>query len=489
MKLTQANLLSLPGSISVPNYDRSAVHAGILHIGVGNFHRAHQAVYANDLLNKGFNRNWGICGAGVCAPDAAMRERLAAQDWMSTVVERDAAGMSASVTGAMVNFLPLAEGHGPIIAAIAEPQTRIVSLTVTEGGYFIDAATGEFDLDNPDIRYDTFERTIPRTVFGAIVAGLVLRRAQQGGPVTIMSCDNIPGNGDIARAAVMGVANGDDTGLSAWIEDNVTFPNAMVDRITPATTNRERALLMEHFNIEDASPVFCEPFRQWVLEDSFANGRPEYEAVGVILTPNVHDYEAMKIRILNGGHAIIAYPAGLAGVEFVHDAMAVPEIEAFLKKTITQDVLPNVKSIEGQDPEEYLLQTIERFKNPGVGDTVSRLCLDGSNRQPKFIVPAIRDMLKSGRTPTGLALCSALWCRYCAGVADDGTPIPANDPNWAAMNLVAQNALTNPLVWLEQKDIYGDLRSSTDFCAAFEYAHALINTHGALGAVHSYLEE
>ena len=487
MKLNQSNLADLPKNVAVPTYDRDAVTPGILHIGVGNFHRAHQAVYANDLLNKGFSPEWGICGAGVRQPDAKMRAALAEQNWLSSVVENDANGMSASVAGAMVDFLPVEDGHRPIIDKIAAEKTRIVSLTVTEGGYFMDAATGQFDPAHPDIHYDTKNLAAPRTVFGAIVAGLAARRGANGTPVTVMSCDNLPGNGDVARAAVLGLAQAADKDLAAWIKDNVTFPNGMVDRITPATTDRERSLLLENFGIEDVSPVFCEPFRQWVLEDKFANGRPELDAVGVTLTPDVHDYEAMKIRVLNGGHAIIAYPGGLAGVEFVHDAMQVPEIEGFLRKSITDDILPNVKSIVGQDSVTYMNQTIERFKNPGVGDTISRLCLDGSNRQPKFIVPSVRDVLASGRAPAGLALASALWCCYCGGVADDGSVIPPNDPNWADLTAVAKNAETDPLVWLEQDHIYGDLRTSEQFCAAFAAAHASVRTNGALGALRHYL--
>lgn len=487
MKLTQANLKQLSGAVSVPGYDRAAVRGGILHIGVGNFHRAHQAVYLNELLEQGHSPDWGIRGAGVRAADTKMRDMLAAQDWLSTVVENDARGMKAAVTGAMIDFLPVAEGHGPIIAAIAHVDTRIVSLTVTEGGYFIDAATGSFDPDHTDIVFDAAHLNAPRTVFGAIVAGLAQRRKQLDLPVTVMSCDNLPGNGDVARAAVLGLARQADSALAVWIEEYVTFPNGMVDRITPATSARERDLLRDKFGVEDASPVFCEPFRQWVLEDNFANGRPAFEAVGVTMTDSVHDYEAMKIRVLNGGHAIIAYPAGLAGIGFVHDAMNTPEIEAFLRKVIDEDVAPNVASVGGQSPHDYLEQTIIRFKNPGVADTVSRLCLDGSNRQPKFIVPAIRDRLAQGETPEGLALCTALWCHYCAGSDDSGTTIPPNDPNWEVLTETAQKAADNPLVWLEQGDIYGDLAHSAPFRDAFIRAHKNIKKIGTIQAIKFYL--
>jgi mannitol 2-dehydrogenase len=285
----------------------------------------------------------------------------------------------------------------------------------------------------------------------------------------------------------LGLARAADPDLAQWIEEFVTFPNGMVDRITPATSDRERTITRDTFGIEDAAPVFCEPFRQWVLEDNFANGRPEFEAVGVTMTDSVHDYEAMKIRVLNGGHAIIAYPAGLAGIAFVHDAMTTPEIEAFLRKVIAKDVAPNVASVGGQCPEDYLEQTITRFKNPGVADTVARLCFDGTNRQPKFIVPAIRDMLATGVTPEGLALCSALWCRYCSGADDLGQTVPPNDPNWEALAKAAEAAKTSPLVWLEQEEIYGDLRQSVEFCDAFSRAYSNVQNLGALGAIRFYL--
>ena len=326
MKISTDTLAALAKKVAVPTYDRSAVKPGILHIGVGNFHRAHQAVYANDLLNLGHDPSWGICGAGVRPNNSAMRARLEGQDWMSTVVETDADGLSASVIGSMVDFLPVTTGHGPIVDAITNPVTKIISLTVTEGGYYIDPATGVFDAGHSDITHDARLPEKPLTVFGAIVAGLGRRRALDA-PVTVMSCDNLPGNGDVTRNAVLGLARAANPALADWIEAHVTFPNGMVDRITPATSEREISALRDNFGIEDSAPVFCEPFRQWVLEDAFAAGRPNWEAAGVTVTNNVHDYEAMKIRVLNGGHAIIAYAGGLAEIEFVHDAMANPVVD------------------------------------------------------------------------------------------------------------------------------------------------------------------
>lgn len=488
MNLTQSNLKNIQQSgVAVPTYDRDAVTAGILHIGVGNFHRAHQAVYLHDLLEAGHSSEWGICGAGVRLPDEQMRARLEAQNWLNTVVEIEKDQMSASVAGAMVDFLHVVDGHKPIIETIAQSQTRIVSLTVTEGGYYVDASTGQFDADHPDILYDTKNLGAPKTVFGAIVAGLALRRDELGTPVTVMSCDNLPGNGDIVRAAVLGVARGADTELEKWIVDNVTFPNGMVDRITPATTDRERQILLERFGIIDSSPVFCEPFRQWVLEDNFANGRPEFEAVGVTLTSNVHEFEAMKIGLLNGGHAIMAYGAGLLGIEFAHDAMGSSLIKGFLRKTLQDDVAPFVHDVPGFTPLEYLDLIFKRFENPGVADTISRLCFDGSNRQPKFTVPSIQNNLSAGKTPAGLALSSALWCRYCNGTDEQGNKISANDPDWENLHETAKRAQTDPDIWLAQDHIYGASGADPQFRKAFSSALISLRDNGVEATIRAYL--
>lgn len=486
MKLSPDTLDQLDPRVSVPQYDRSAVKPGILHIGVGNFHRAHQAVYLDRLLRQGGDTSWGIRGAGVRSTDEAMRERLGQQGWLSSVVEIDANGLSASVTGALVDFVPVAENHGPLIAAIAEPVTKIVSLTVTEGGYYVDPTSGTFSPKHPEIVHDAENPDAPVTVFGAILAGLRLRKAA-GLPVTIMSCDNLPGNGNVTRDAIMGLDALQGGGLADWINaGNVTFPNGMVDRITPATSAREIERMKSEYGIEDASPVFCEPFIQWVLEDNFAAGRPDFESVGVTLTDQVHAYESMKIRVLNGGHAIIAYAGGLAGIEYVHDAMANTAIADYLTATEVQDVLPQVHPIGDMSPRDYLALIADRFGNPGVADTIRRLCLDGSNRQPKFILLSVADALAAGRVPHGLALTSAMWARYCLGKTDAGEEIAPNDPNWDALQTVARAAEANPAVWLDQADIYGDLNKNADFVDAFVAAYEAVRANGALKAISDY---
>ncbi len=309
VELSANTLRTLNQAVSVPKYNPSEITAGIVHFGVGNFHRAHQAVYLDDLFNLGLDHDWGLVGAGVRDTDAAMREKLLRQNLLTSVVEQEAAESTARVTAPLVDFLKPGDIH-VIINKLADPAIRIVSLTVTEGGYYIDPASQRFDPKHPDIVHDAAHFDTPKTVFGLILAGLKRRRDVGVVPFTVMSCDNIPGNGHVTQNAVVGLAKLIYPELAAWVEANVAFPNGMVDRITPATTDRERDLLVQNFDVADAWPVFCERFRQWVLEDHFPAGRPALEKVGVQFVPDVAPYELMKIRILNGGHATIAYPAG-----------------------------------------------------------------------------------------------------------------------------------------------------------------------------------
>ncbi len=447
-------------SVAFPSYDRSALTPGIVHIGLGNFHRAHMAVYLDDLFALGIGHDWAILGAGVRAGDARMRDAMLAQDCLSTIITLDPAGKSARRVGSMTGFIEVQADNAALIAAMANPAIRIVSLTVTEGGYFIDAATGKFDPTAPEILADAANPGTPVTAFGAILAALRLRKAAGVAPFTVMSCDNLPGNGHVAEAAVVELARLSDAGFAHWVQDNVAFPNGMVDRITPATGPRERALA-QSFGLADPVPVTCEPFGQWVLEDNFPSGRPPLEKVGVTFTPHVHAFEMMKIRILNGGHAIIAYPGGLMDIEYVHEAMANPLISGFLDKVEREEIIPTVPPVPGTDIAAYYDLIRSRFSNPEIGDTERRLCLDGSNRQPKFIIPVMRDVLASGRLPVGLILESALWCRYCMGVSDSGALIEPNDPSWDRLQTTARAAASDPSVWLamEREELCADGRT------------------------------
>ncbi len=451
----------------LPSYDRSKLTPGIVHIGLGNFHRAHMAVYLDDLFALGFGHDWAILGAGVRDSDARMRDALVAQNCLSTVIELDPSGRSARRIGAMVDFLPVEPDNAALIAAMTRPEIRIVSLTVTEGGYFINPATGTFDPAAPDIAADAANPH--RTAFGAIIAALKARRANGTPPFTVMSCDNLPGNGHVTGSAVIGLARLSSPEQADWIAATGAFPNGMVDRITPATGPREREMAPA-FGLTDPVPVTCEPFRQWVLEDNFPSGRPALEKVGVTFTPHVHAYEAMKIRILNGGHATIAYPGGLMDIEYVHEAMAHPLIRGFLDKVETEEIIPYVAPVPDTNIPDYYKLIVDRFSNPEVADTERRLCLDGSNRQPKFIIPSLHDALASGGPVEGLALVSALWCRYCYGTTDSGTEIAPNDPNWDYLQAQSRAAKDTPVIWLQMKPIYGDLHKDPRFVAAFTKA-------------------
>ncbi len=484
--LSLQTLHELPAIVGRPTYQRSDISPGILHFGVGNFHRAHLAVYLDDLFNQGLNHDWGIVGAGVMPTDRAMRDRLKAQDYLTTVVEQDSGVSTAHVTGAMIDFVAPDDRIG-LLQWLADPRIRIVSLTITEGGYFIDPVTGTFDVTHPSIVHDGANPDEAKTVFGILVAGLKQRRAQGIPPFTIMSCDNVPHNGAVTRNAVVGVAHLSDPALAEWVQANVAFPNAMVDRITPATTDRERDLLMSNFGVRDTSPVFCEEFKQWVLEDHFPLGRPAFDKVGATFVADVSPFETMKIRILNGGHAILAYAGGLLDVHYVHEAMEHALIRDFLVKMEQDEIIPLVPPVPDTSLQDYFTLIMRRFSNPAIGDTIRRLCLDGSNRQPKFIVPSIADAIKAGRRFNGLALESALWCRYCYGVTESGTVIEPNDPNWARLQEMAREAKRDPLVWLTMDDVYAAVSKDAAFAKAFSASLNAIWSDGVEKTMSAYL--
>ena len=487
VKLSLATLANLPAGIISPRYRRSDLKPGIVHIGVGNFHRAHQAVYLNDLFDAGSDHDWALVGAGVRAPDVDMRAKLEAQDWLTTVVEQEADSTTVRVTGAMIDFIPPFDVEA-MLSALARPEIRIVSLTVTEGGYYISPATQRFDPTHPDIAADAAHPVAPRTAFGLIAAGLKRRRSTGVPPFTVMSCDNIPGNGHVTENAVAGLAELIDPELAQWIRANVAFPNSMVDRITPATTDRERGILRDTYGVEDSWPVFCEEFRQWVVEDKFPAGRPALEKVGVTFTADVAPYELMKIRILNGGHAAIAYPAGLLDIHFVHEGMQDRQIATFLTTLTKREIIPVVPPPPAVDLEAYRRKVAQRFANPKIGDTISRLCLDGSNRQPKFILPTVRDRIAAGASAQGLALVSAMWCRYCYGESESGKVIPPNDPSWDRLQAAAKPARNDPRAFLAMRDIFGELADDPTYVAAFSNALGSLWANGVRATIAGYLE-
>ncbi len=487
MKLSNATLSQLPQHVDRPHYDRSAITPGIVHIGLGNFHRAHQAWYLHRLMQQGHALDWGIIGAGVRPGDAVQRDRLAAQDYLTTLIELDPNGRSAEVTGVMIGFVPVEADNAALIAQMADPAIRIVSLTVTEGGYYMDPVTKGFDASHVDIQHDTANPDAPRTAFGAIVAALRHRRAKGAGPFAVQSCDNLQGNGEILRQTVVSLARLSDPDLAYWIDTHCTFPNAMVDCIVPATGPKELELART-FGIEDGSPVTHENFRQWVMEDAFCAGRPDWDKVGATFTSDVHTYESMKIRILNGGHQLIANPAEVLSIATISECMEHPLIRAYFHKVVGSEIAPHVASVPGMTPADYAKLVERRFSNPEILDTVRRVAFDGSSRHTGFVIPVIRDALTSGGHIEGLALSQAIWARMCEGTREDGTIIAANDPIWDDLCRAARAAQHNPAIWIQQRNIYGNLGQDHRFASEFANWLTHIWEHGTGSALRQYLQ-
>jgi mannitol 2-dehydrogenase len=446
--------------VTVPGYERSGLIPGIVHIGVGGFHRAHLATFADELAAAG-HREWAITGSGVLGSDARMAGVLTAQDGLYALVTRSQDATSVQVIGSIVDYVLAADDIEPLVARIADPATKIVSLTVTEGGYPVDEDERAFD--------PTRAPAGPNSAFGVIVASLRRRRDLGVGPLTVMSCDNVIENGAVARLAVLGVAEDVDPALAGWIDANVTFPNGMVDRITPATTDADRAFLVQEYGLDDGWPVVTEPFRQWVIEDDFVAGRPPWEDLDVTVTRDVEPYELMKLRLLNAGHSTMAYLAALAGIEFVHEAVHDPQIGRFLRSFLEHEAGPVLPDIPGIDVEAYQAKLIERFSNPAIGDQISRLCLDGSAKFPKFLMPTVRNQLRRGGPVTLCALALAGWCRYLIGTGDDGRHIlHASDPDLANARSYAAKSVSEPAAFLGYKRVFGDdLSSDERFRTAF----------------------
>lgn len=466
MKLQNASLADLPQSVLRPQYDRRALTPGIIHIGVGNFHRAHQSWYLHRLMQAGLAQDWAIIGAGVRPYDAAMRDKLLAQDCLTTLIELDPASSQAEVVGSMIDYLPIEAGNAALIARMSQADIRIVALTVTEGGYYIDPATQAFDASHPDMQHDAANPDAPRTAFGAMIASLRARRAAGIGPFTGLCCDNLQGNGRVLRQTLVGLARLSDPDLADWIDQHCSFPNSMVDCIVPATGATELELV-QALGIDDQAPVTHENFRQWVIEDRFCAGRPEWDQAGATFSDQVHDFELMKIRILNGGHQVIAVPGELLSVKTIAGCMQHPLIADFFTKVQQDCVVPHVKPVPGMEPAAYVDLIRQRFSNPKIVDTTRRVAFDGSSRHPAFILPSIRDGLTSGANVDGLALVEACWARMCEGSREDGSQIEANDPYWDQLQATATAAKGAPETWLAMRHIYGDLAQQPRFADAF----------------------
>ncbi|UCJ17796.1 mannitol dehydrogenase family protein [Pseudomonas sp. MM211] len=489
MKLTRKNLASLAAEVDVPAYDPADVRQGIAHIGVGGFHRAHQAIYTEALLNRGEALNWGICGVGLRREDRAMQQALAEQDHLYTMfVLGDEPGLEVRVVGAINGMLLAEDSPAALIDKLADPGIRIVSLTITEGGYCIDDSSGEFMAHLPDIQHDLAHPDEPRSVFGFLCAALARRRAAGTPAFTLMSCDNLPHNGAVTRKALLAFAHLADHELATWIDSHVSFPNAMVDRITPMTSDAHRQQLAERHGVEDAWPVVCEPFLQWVLEDKFVSGRPAWEKVGVQFTDDVTPYEEMKIKLLNGSHLALTYLGFLKGYRFVHEAMNDPLFQRYVRTFMDLDVTPQLAAVPGIDLEAYKDTLIERFSNQAIADQLERVCSDGSSKFPKFIVPTINRLIEDGRPLERAALVVAAWALYLKGVDEKGTRYRIPDPRAEFCQALVQDDDRVSERVLGVEVIFGTaIPQSAAFVTAFELCYDSLRKLGVTRTLQTLL--
>jgi mannitol 2-dehydrogenase len=462
IRLNQAHLGEIArAGTPVPDYDRTRLQPGIVHVGVGGFHRAHLALYTHRVAAAG--GDWGIVGLGLTPQDAGMRDVLQRQDNLYTLVERGPGEPAVEVIGSIVGYVHAPPGDDDAVTElIATPSTAILSLTITEAGY------GEPVEGRP-------------TAFDRIAAALAVRRAREGGPLTILSCDNLPGNGAVARRAAVSAAERLGGDLGDWVQERCTFPNSMVDRITPMTSDADRAWLRDVHGIDDGWPVVAEPFRQWVIEDAFAAGRPAWEDDGALFTDRVHDWELYKLRMLNAGHSSMAYLCALEGIVYVDEAMATPEVRTFVEDLLLREAVPTLAEIPGYPREEYVASVLERFQNTGVRDQIARLCIDGSAKFPTFLLPTIAAQLERGGPIDRAATALAGWARYL-GVVE-----PAEQSFDAGGELArrhASAALRDPAAFLDYAEVFGpELRDDDRFRTAFAAAYDRIDRHGPLAAM------
>jgi mannitol 2-dehydrogenase len=428
-------------------------------------------MYVDRLLEMGLAKEWGICGVGVLPADRKMADVMAAQDGLYTLLlENPDGSRDARVIGSIVDYRYAPDDPEAVVELLAAPTTKIIELTITEGGYSID------NLD--DIN-----------VFGLVADAMALRRERGIGSPTIVSCDNIEGNGDVARQAFTTYAERIHPGLGAWMNDNTHFPNSMVDRITPVTTPDVIAVLADEFGVEDQWPVVAEPFTSWVLEDDFADGRPRYEDVDVLLVDDVTPYELMKLRLLNASHQCLAYFAYLAGYRLVHDAAGDPLFAEFLREYMDSEGTPTLKPVPGIDLPDYKRTLIERFANPGVKDTVARLCFGSSDRIPKWLLPVIRANLASGGPIRLSAATVASWARYAEGVDEDGQAIDVQDQLADTLVPLARAQRQNPTSFIENTDVFGDLASQPRFVEAYVWALDSLHRDGARATLETLVKE
>ncbi|MGY2085376.1 mannitol dehydrogenase family protein [Blastococcus sp. SYSU DS0539] len=482
--LSRTTLAALPEVVRRPAYDRAAAGSGVVHLGVGAFHRSHQAVYFDRLLALG-HAEWGITGVGVLAADRPLHTALRAQDGLYTVVLKAADGsIEPTVVGSLLELLLLDDDPDAVLAAMAAPETRLVSMTITEGGYSTDKSTGLFRLD--DALAADLAAPRPRTAFGLLAEALRRRRAAGTPPFTVVSCDNVEGNGDLTRQTLLEFTRlqeehtGD--GLADWIAASVAFPNSMVDRITPATTDEDRRRLTAETGVADRWPVVAEPYLQWVLEDRFSDTRPPLEEVGVQLVADVRPYELMKLRLLNASHQVLSYLGYLAGYRRVDEVMADPLFADLVERYMRLEATPTLPPVPDTDLAEYRRTLLERFANPAVSDTLARNCAEGSERIATFVLPVIREQLAAGGPVDLAVLAVAAWARYAGGVDENGDPIAVVDARSERLAPLLPPRHEDPMAVLAVREVFGDLAEDEGFRRSYSRAAELLDRFGARGA-------
>jgi mannitol 2-dehydrogenase len=469
LPLNGTSLGLLADVADVPLYDRTALTPSVVHVGVGGFHRAHQAVYFDDLARRGTSADWGVVGVGLHHPQ--FREALSEQDQLYTVVVRGAEPDQVRVIGVLTRCLFAPDDPAQVLDALADERTRLVTLTITGSGY---PPGGLVDPADPDVVRDVEDPQAPGTVFGYLVEALDRRRRAGTRPFTVLSCDNIAHNGVVTRAAVLSTAQLRDarTGgdLAGWIEAEAAFPSSMVDRITPETTPQVCEALARGSGVSDRWPVVTEAHSQWVVEDSFCNGRPPLEEVGVQFVRNVTPYEVMKTRLLNGAHCALGYLGHLAGYRTSHEAMADPVVRDHVAGYL-REARAGLLSVPGVDLEQYCATLVERFSNPQVSDQLARLCRRGSTKVPAYVLPSVRVALDQDRPRAHLVLAVAAWLRYLRGRDYAGEAIELDDARAPRLQPLAEAGGTDPRPLLAQHDVFGC--SSGDLRLAAELEQAL----------------
>jgi fructuronate reductase len=424
-RLSLASLDELAPAVARPAYDPRRIDIGIVHLGIGAFHRAQTAVYSDDALALEGGA-WGICGVSLRA--AEVRALLAPQDGLYTAVEKSPAGIRRRVIGSVREVLFLGGQRDAVLARLTAPATRIVTLTITEKGYCHDPATGKLDFAHPDIVHDLADATRPRSAIGLISAALATRQHSGMRAFTVLCCDNLPHNGALVRGLVLAFAAARDAALARWIESSASFPSTMVDRIVPATTGGDIAENDAALGLHDAAPVMHEPFRQWAIEDGFVAGRPAWERAGAQFVADVAPFEAMKLRLLNGSHSAMAYLGYLAGHEFIYQVAAQPEFVALIRRLMRDEVAPALRPPPGIDLAAYQNALLARFSNPALPHRTQQIAMDGSQKLPQRLLDTVRDNLAAGRDIDLLTLAVAGWMRYVSGIDEAGREIVVADP-------------------------------------------------------------